>query len=180
MDHTKFAIATALLVWGSASLAADARKLAEPKAPQTFTELLDCRQITEPQARLACYDSKAALIAAAVRTHDLVVTDRAEIRQAKRGLFGFTVPTSRLFGGGDDGQGEEMSRLESTVSSARRSRNGGWVVSLAIGGIWEQTDDNTLALSPKPGQRVTVKKGALGSYFVSIDGQNALKMRRIQ
>ena len=154
--------------------------MAEMKPPQAFVDLLDCRKIVDPQVRLTCYDSKTAIVVEATQKHDIVVTDRAEIRQAKRGMFGFAIPTSRLFGGGDDDKGDELNRLDSTVASARHSRDGGWVVSLAIGGTWEQTDGKALALAPKVGQKVAVTKGALGSFFVSIDGQTPVKMRRIQ
>ena len=180
MGRASIAITVLALVWSTAPAAASPPKMAEMKPPQAFSDLLDCRKIADAQVRLACFDSKAGIVAEAAQKHDIVVTDRAEIRQTKRGLFGFAIPTSRLFGGGDDDKGDELSRLDSTVASAHHSRDGGWVVSLAIGGTWEQTDSKALALSPKVGQKVSVTKGALGSFFVSIDGQTAIKMRRIQ
>ena len=180
MNSTRIAITALALAWSAAPLAANPPKMPDMKAPQAFTDLLDCRKIADPQARLACYDSKTAIVALATEQHDIVVTDRAEIRQTKRGMFGFAIPTSRLFGGGGDAKDEEVNRLDSTVAAARRARDGGWVVALAIGGTWQQSDDKALALAPKVGQKVTVTKGALGSFFVSIDGQTAIKMRRIQ
>ena len=180
MDSARIAFTALALVWSVAPLAANPPKMADMKPPQAFSDLLDCRKIADPQVRLACYDSKTAIVAEAAQKHDIVVTDRAEIRQTKRGMFGFAIPTSRLFGGGDDDKGDELNRLDSTVASARHSRDGGWVVSLTIGGTWEQTDGKALALAPKVGQKVAVTKGALGSFFVSIDGQIPIKMRRIQ
>ena len=180
MHRSRIAIIAAALVGIAAPVAAAPSKMPEMKAPQAFTDLLDCRKIADPAARLACYDSKAVIVAAATDKRDIVVTDRAEIRQTKRGMFGFAIPTSRLFGGGDDGKDEELSRLDSTIAAARHGRDGGWIVALAIGGTWEQTDGKELALAPKAGQKVSVTKGALGSFFVSIDGQIPIKMRRIQ
>lgn len=155
---------------------------ADPASPaqsgQAFRELLDCRQIQDAQQRLACYDHHATVVAAAAERQDIVVTDKAEIRQTRRKLFGFALPSSSILDRGDDG--DETRRLESTVASARRNRDGGWIVQLAEGGTWEQIDSKALALSPKKGQKAIVTKGALGSYFVTIDGQAALKMRRTQ
>lgn len=180
MNSTKIAVTALALAWSAAPLAANPPRMPDIKAPQAFIDLLDCRKIADPQARLACYDGKTAIVAQATEKHDIVVTDRAEIRQTKRGMFGFAIPTSRLFGGGsDDSKDDEVNRLDSTIAAARHARDGGWVVSLAIGGTWQQTDDKALALAPKVGQKVSVTNGALGSYFVSINGQIAIKMRRI-
>ncbi len=180
MYRSEIAFIASTLILVAAPVAAAPAKMLEMRAPQAFTDLLDCRKIADPAARLTCYDSKAMIVAEATDKHDIVVTDRAEIRQTKRGMFGFAIPTSRLFGGGDDGKDDELSRLDSTIASARRGRGGGWVVALAIGGTWEQTDGKELALAPRAGQKVSVTKGALGSFFVSIDGQIPIKMRRIQ
>ena len=180
MSSSRIALTALTLIWSAAPVIAGPAKLPEMRAPQAFTDLLDCRKIADPQARLGCYDSKAVIVADATDKHDIMVTDRAEIRQTKRGMFGFAIPTSRLFGGSDDGKDDELSRLDSTVASVRHGRDGGWVVALAVGGTWEQTDGKALALAPKAGQKVAVTKGALGSFFVSIDGQIPIKMRRIQ
>jgi len=158
--------------------AAEAEEVRAPLPSQSFQDLLNCRQIADPQQRLTCYDSQTALLAAASDRRDIIVTDKGEIRKTRRKLFGFAMPSSTLLG--DDADNEKVDRLESSVSSARRNRDGGWIVQIAEGGTWEQIDSKSLALSPKPGQKVVVTKGALGSFFMSIDGQAALKMRRVQ
>lgn len=150
----------------------------QPPQPKVLTDLLACRQIADPAARLACFDAQTAALAGATERSDIVVADRSEVERTKRGLFGFSVPSSSILGVGPDQQ--EVKRLETKVTGARRSRDGGWVVSVAEGGTWEQIDSKPLALSPKPGQKVVITKGSLGSYFVSVDGQPAMKMRRIQ
>lgn len=146
-------------------------------ASQSFRELLDCKRILDDQQRLACYDRAVTIVTAATERQDIIVTDKREIRQARKKLFGFSLPDSPLLGQPD---AEESSRLEAAIISARRNRDGGWIVQLAEGGTWEQVDSKALPLSPKTGQKVVVTKGALGSFFVSIDGPGALKMRRIQ
>ena len=167
---------------GVATLSISAAAHAEPNnqtaGSQAFRDLLDCRQVQDAGQRLACFDRQAAIVAGAQERQDIVVTDKAEIRQTRRKLFGFTLPSSSVLG--NDDSGEEASRLETQVTSARRNRDGGWIVQLAEGGTWEQIDSRLLALSPKKGQEAIVTNGILGSYFVSIDGQPAIKMRRVQ
>ena len=139
--------------------------------------VLACRQIADPAARLACFDAQAATLAGAAERADIVVADREQVEKTRRGLFGYSVGSAPLL---DAAGGTEVKRLDTTVTSARRARSGGWIITLAEGGTWEQIDSKPLALSPKPGQKVAVTKGSLGSFFVSIDGQPAIKMRRIQ
>lgn len=152
----------------------DKRKPAPP--PRVLTDLLACRQIADPAARLACYDAQTMALAAAAERSDIVVADRQQVEQTRRGLFGYSAGESALLGV----DGAEVNRLDTKVTSARRSRDGGWTITMAEGGTWEQVDSKPLALSPKPGQKAAITKGALGSYFVSVDGQSAIKMRRIQ
>lgn len=168
-------LAAVALVLSGSGQAADSNA---PQGAKSFRDLLDCRKLPDPQERLACFDRQAAALAEASERHEIVVADKAEVQQTRRKLFGFSLPASTILG--DEGDPQETKRLETTVVSARRGRDGAWIVSLAESGTWEQTDSKALALSPKAGQKVVLTKGSLGSYFASIDGQAALKMRRIQ
>ena len=171
---------TGLLAVLLTSAAASAGKPDDSAAPPAiYTALLDCRKIADPQQRLACFDAKSEVLAAATAQHAIVVTDREELRKTRRNLFGFTIPQSGLLASGD-GQDEEVKKFETTVTSARRSRAGEWIVVLATGGTWEQTDSRELALAPKANQKVVITRGAMGTFFVSVDGQTPVRMRRIQ
>lgn len=159
-------------------LVADRPKAQPAAPPKVFSDLLECRKLADPQVRLGCYDATTAILADAAEKREIVLADRAEVEKTRKGLFGFALPISPILG--DDGEQAETKRLETTVVSARRSRDGGWIIVLAGVGAWEQVDSKALPLSPRSGQKAVVTKGLLGSYFVSVDGQSALKMRRIQ
>jgi hypothetical protein len=176
VSHSGVLATAFLLTLGVAAAAQGADKRQPP--PKVLSDLLDCRQITDAAARLACYDTQVAVLAGAAERSDIVVADRQQVEQARRGVFGYAVGSSPLLDA--TGGGPEAKRLDTTVTSARRSRGGGWIITMAEGGTWEQIDSKPLALSPKPGQKVAITKGSLGSYFVSVDGQSAMKMRRIQ
>ena len=171
------ATALAVLIAAAGPAAADDKRKPAPP-PKVLTDLLACRQIADPAARLACYDAQTTALATATERSDIVVADRQQVEQTRRGLFGYAAGEAPLLGVGGDGA--EAKRLDTKVTSSRRSRDGGWIITMAEGGTWEQVDSKPLALSPKPGQKAAITKGSLGSYFVSVDGQAAIKMRRIQ
>lgn len=148
--------------------------------PQTWQDMVKCRQISDPGARLACFDTQVAKVEQAAAAGDLVLADRESIRRTKRGLFGFGIPGGGLLGESDDKNAEEISEIDGTVSAARQFGYGAWRITLADGSVWEQTDDQKLLFDPKSGSKVHIYKGMMGTYRANIDGQRALKMRRVQ
>lgn len=151
-------------------------KAVPPTAPPAAVQsLLSCRSIADSQQRLACYDKAAQGFAEAVTKREVVVIDKVRANEARRSLFGFAVPNfGALFGGG----GDEISQIEGVVQSAVDS-GAGWTITLADGSTWMQTDDTPIALEPRRGDKVLVKRGALGSYFLKLGSQPSFKARRI-
>ena len=167
----------ALVAGGSAS----AKDKAPPPPPQAWQDMVNCKQIAEPAARLTCFDSQVAKLEQATSNGDLVLADRATMKQTRKGLFGFKLPGLGLFGGNKDGTDQdELTEVDSTVSSARQFGYGNWRLTLADGSVWEQTDDAKLLFDPRKGSKVHIYKGALGTYRVNIEGQRALKVRRVE
>jgi hypothetical protein len=172
-----------LLVCGAAatlglSAAADAQSRKQPPGrPQVFEALIGCRSIADSAARLACFDKAAASMEEAASKRDLLLVDRQQAREAKRGLFGLDLPNLNLFGGGADDGGDEIKSIESTVASASNVGNA-WVVRLADGSVWRQTDGKMLAIPPKAGHKVKVLKAALGSFMMRVNGQPAVRVKR--
>lgn len=147
--------------------------------PELYRQLIDCRALADAGERLACYDRQTAALEEATRKREIVISDQNAVKAARRGLFGFTAPVGRLMGfGGDDDEAEQITEIESTVASARRTADG-WRLELEDGSTWEQNDTRDFVLSPKPGNPVKITRGALGTYFVSVKGQRGVKMRRV-
>lgn len=165
-----------LMIVPSHGQAGEAKQQTAP--PKVLADLFACRQILDPQTRLNCFDNQASALAGASERREILIADKGEVERTRKGLFGFSLPTTPLLD--SDRDRAEMRQLETTVDSARRSRQGGWIIKMVEGGTWEQIDFKELALSPKPGQKIVITKGALGSYFIGVDGQPAIKMRRIQ
>ena len=173
------AIAVMALVVAGGAAAKD--KDPAPVQPQAFQDLIKCKQIAEPAARLACFDGQVTKLEQATDAGDLVIADRATMRQTRKGLFGFRLPGLGLFGGNKAGaDADEVTEIDTTISSARQFGYGNWRLTLADGSVWEQIEDARLVFDPKGGSKVHIYKGTLGTFRVNIDGQRAIKMRRVE
>jgi hypothetical protein len=163
----------------AALLAGAQARTEQRQRPELFEALIGCRAVTEAAARLACFDSAAAALEQAAERRDVVVVDRAQVRESRRRLFGLALPRLPIFGGSDgDGEEDEVTSLEGVIAHASQNSLGQWSVQLQDGGVWVQTDHNPLALRPRPGQPVVINRGALGSYMMRVNRQPGLRVRR--
>jgi hypothetical protein len=170
----------ALLIAAPAAASAQ-RGAAPPPRPEAFEALIRCRSIAEPAARLQCFDAAAAALQTAQERREVVVVDRAQVREGRRRLFGLALPRIPIFGGGDDedeNEADRVSTIEGVVASASEDSLGHWVVTLQDGATWVQTDNVALALRPRPGQRVVINRAALGSFMMRVNNQPGIRVRR--
>jgi hypothetical protein len=156
------------------ALAKDDKNNAELARPKLFDDVVACKSIEDAGQRLACYDEKVAALDAAQKSEDIVVTDRAAIKEAKRGLFGFDVPKIKIFGGGED-----VEEIEAVVATVAASRTGLLTISLEDGARWQQVDTKALNTEPRPGAKARIRKASMGSYFVTFNGGPAIRMKRL-
>jgi hypothetical protein len=148
--------------------------------------IVDCRKMTDSDARLACYDAAAAKLDEAESTGQVVVVDREQARQVRRDIFGLQLPSLDIFnlGGGGKGaaatvaKGEEVDKLLATVKEARQLGDGKWTIELDTGAVWRQIENSDIALDIRPGQTVEIRKGAIGSFVMKVGGQPGFKAHR--
>ena len=154
---------------------------APARTPAVLQALGDCRAIADGAVRLACYDKAAAGIADATAKKDIVVLDREEVRATRKGLFGFSLPKLNFFGNEkeakDDTGREEIVEIDVVVKSARSFSYQLWRMTMEDGATWVTTEASTL-ITPRAGSKVHIKRAALGSYFIKVDGSRAVKGRR--
>jgi len=149
----------------------------KPPVAVPLSKLAACRTITEDAARLACFDQEVGAFDTAVKERRIAIVDQAEIRKTRRTLFGIALPTIRLF----DNNGEpEIKELVTTVKSTRQGEAGRIVFTVEDGAIWAQTDDWPVFYSVKPGQKVTLKRGAVGSYFAAFEKAVSVRVKRLR
>lgn len=178
------ALAILLLMTAQTAQAADKPPAAPPAVVQ---KLLDCRSVADATARLACFDASVAALASSVATREVLVADKEEVKKARRGLFGLALPTFNLFGADKDevAEGEKkdergaLTEIEATITAARPSRSAGWRFVLDDGSVWLQTDAIGFRRDPKPGMKIRIRRAAMGSYLANVDGQLAVRVKRI-
>jgi hypothetical protein len=173
----RIAIAAAALISLSASASAQCQRPARER-PEVLSRVVQCRTIASAEERLACFDREVATMDAAQSSGELVAMDRQQVRRTRRSLFGMSVPNLGIFGD-DNEDDEESSRLESTVRSATQNANGKWIITIEDGARWLEIDSRGLNFPPRAGQPIRIRRASLGSYFVNVNNQTAIRMRRI-
>ncbi len=145
-----------------------------PPPPPVFQAVVDCRALTDPAARLACFDQTVATMAAASSAHELAVFDRTTMREARRGLFGLGLPRLRLF---NSSQSEEITEIDGTISAVRNASDGFPILVLADGARWKQTEGRNVF--PRAGNPVHIRRTAMGGYMANVAGQTGVRVIRL-
>lgn len=173
-------LGVAMLAVASPAAAQPAPSRTAPAQARHLGAIEACRAIGADMARLACFDREAAALIAASRSGELSVVNRADMRTARRSLFGFALPKLPFFAG-DRSADEVPDTLDSTIVSAQSIANGRYRMQIAAGdAVWETTDSPLNLSPPRSGEKIVIKKSALGSYFLRINGQVGVKGRRIK
>lgn len=167
---------TALI--GVAALAAGVAAEKPAAAPDVFRKLVDCRAIGSAEQRLACYDENVAALDSAQKKKDIVVVSKAEVKEARRSLFGFALPNVNIFGTGEKAdKSDDLEELETTLVGFGQTRNGDWSLTLEKGGTWETRGE--LDFPPRRGDKVVIHKATLGSFLGRIGPNKGVRMRRV-
>lgn len=121
-------------------------------------DVMRCRRLAEPAARLACYDA----IPIAARPTEPV----AENAPAAAG-FGRPSPAAAV------------AAIESNVADDFDGWRPNSRIRLTNGQVWQVTDDSSASLERRR-RKVTVRRGALGTYFLDFEDSNhSPRVRRI-
>lgn len=176
-------VSATVVVMAGLSTPAGAQEVDRRKAltapPAIYTELIACKDISEATARLACFDEKVTALQAAQSTNQVVIADREQVREARRGLFGLTLPRIKLFDGDGD-EGDEIQAIDGIIQSARTIRSGKWLIVLEDGGVWQQTEPPRSTMRrPRQGDKITIERAALGSFLAKVNDGRGFKVKRV-
>ena len=155
---------------------------AERARSRYLTDLVGCATVESREEKLACYEKHVAVLDKAESDGEIILIDRDQTNQARRGIFGLSLPSlSGIFGGDKEGAAHgrgKIDRLEAKIDRAYEQDNGRWVLILEDGAKWIQTDSEQIAIPPKAGQSILIRKAAMGSYFANVSGQRAIRVHR--
>lgn len=169
-------IITAIIAVAEPATAKDKQRA----SPSPLVAAIDrCRQIADSAQRLACYDTAANALVQAANSGAVAVVDQNEIRKARHSLFGFTLPKIPFFSG-DETADEAQKQLDSTITSVHMLANGYYRIVIADNNaVWETSDSSISFDPPRVGQKITIIRGPLGSYFLRVNGQVGVRGRRV-
>lgn len=169
----RIVVAGAILAFSASGAAAQ-----DPERADVLERLAGCRTQTDPSQRLACYDAAAAALDEAERAGDVVVLDREQMRETRRGLFGFAMPSLDIFNPDDD-DAEVIDNVSYVVRTAREARDDEWVFTMEDGSVWRQIDGRMWG-RPRAGQTAVIRRAALGSFMMNVGDAPAIRVRREQ
>lgn len=161
-----------VMLAGGAS-AKDRNTSSTGETPPVLQAVLDCKAVADPKGRLTCFDQTVENLAKANSSRDIVIAERKTVKEAERGLFGLSLPRMKLFGGDDD----QIKEIESTITNFRRDENGALIFTIADGARWRQIDSQPQIA--KAGDKIKLRKAALGSFFANINGRSGFKVTRV-
>jgi len=147
-----------------------------------------CRGISDDAQRLACYDqafprSTAPVSAPATAPASVPAAAPASVPAAVAPAtqparnFGLSIAQQRA--AEPTPPRPDPDHVDATVSAQRRLATGHFVVTLDNGQRWQQTELDSLAWVAT-GDRVTIRRGALGSYLLVTPRGFSTRVRRLQ
>jgi hypothetical protein len=168
-----------LLVTVSLTQAVAARDEATEKAPvpAIFQDVVDCLEIDDATQRLTCYDQNVQAMKAAQKSAQLFIASEDQVKESRRGLFGLTLPRLKIFGGAA-GDYAEIKEIDGTIASVRETA-AGYIFTLADGAVWAQSENRYLGMTPKKGQKIVIRKAALGSYMGKLEDGVGFRIKRL-
>jgi hypothetical protein len=171
LARLSFALAAVLVSLGSL--------LAERVAAAEQNSGAECAVIDDPPTRLACFDAafprvpRASPPGPAVAPAAAAATDEPPSEARKFGLS-----TQQRKAIEPKPAQPEMVATSAAVKSVRRLHPGYLLIELDNDQLWQQTEiDSRVWL--RPGDRVTIRRAALGSYLLDTPAHFSTRVRRL-
>jgi hypothetical protein len=143
--------------------------------------VVDCTQIAGKDARLRCYDDRMTRLGHKIASDDLSVAPKrtAEAKAASaQNHSDFSMAPSELRKKREVAE-QSPQELVAKVKAVNQRAHGELSIQLDNDQVWVETQysgEATLAA----GDTVTIKRGTLGSYFLTRESGRALRIKRVR
>lgn len=162
-----------------ALIASSAAAQSDPATSPLIVALERCLAIPADAERLACTDAAARRLIDASRSKDVVIVNREDMKKTRKSLFGFTLPQIGLFGKNGPDAVEEIDRIEMAVTRVATLGYGKLGFTMEDGARWNTTEAWADPFPPKAGTILIIKRGAIGSYMISVKGGRTTRAMRV-
>jgi hypothetical protein len=162
-------------------------------ARDALSAIAKCTDIASSAERLQCFDAAApnaknALVAPAPTPQAKPPAAAEEEEGGVLGWFGLSRPTTKPEDFGKPpapvAGPKEIQEISAGVLELAKNAYGRAIFILDNGQIWKQIDGDTTEVRPAPRDetlKVTIEKGLMGSYALSIEGRRGIvKVRRVK
>ncbi len=169
---------SASILASTPAIAQDQRQKASSINNSPLISKLDtCTTIADNSERLACFDREVGALVGATNEGDVKVVQTEDITQARRRLFGFSLPKIGLF---SDGGEEEIAVLQSTITKVQQVGPREWHIWIEEGNArWQMKGTSVRTRAPEVGDPVEFKPATMGTYWIRVDGRNGVRGNRI-
>jgi hypothetical protein len=163
--------------------------------PQAFAQALSasviaCADETDAGKRLACYDREIGRLrsraqpavspASSPPSASAAASPRpsasSSASQSEADSFGMTAELQRKQGAQPP---HRLDKLIGRIATVSYKPRGEAIVSLEDGQVWEEAEAEP-HLPLRPGDKVTIKRGMLGAFYMSSDQVLGLRVRRVR
>lgn len=176
-DKPRLILATLLALTCPAGIAFAQAPQESPMVP-----LYDCQNVADNVARLACFDEVVATLKIRESSGEIQSVDMAAIESIEKEAFGLSLPSlPSLFRSQSGGaEREPVAEITAEVKSAKiQPVSRKVIVVLANGQTWEQIDTaNVSAIRVRKAKEAKIRKAAMGSFMLSLDGGSAFRAKR--
>jgi hypothetical protein len=150
-----------------------------PDGPSTAA-LYACAATPDDAARLACFDTAVARLKAAEAGGDLAVVTREDVAEAQRKGFGLTETSPPQVAKLKTPKAGSPSLDEVTLKivSVETPFGGKARFTAEDGQVWVQVDNEAVIARGRGPWTAEVRRGAIGSFFLKLDGGRAVRARR--
>jgi hypothetical protein len=145
------------------------------RANPLLASLRSCVKIANDTARLACFDQEIARIPVA----DSPGKESALVNLSPEDKLGLSEQQVQRLETKGAAQPQNINALQAHIVSTTAGSRGRDVYVLDNGQTWQQTEAQ-LDFSARPGDVVTIKKGAIGSFWLFNGPRQATRVKRLR
>jgi hypothetical protein len=145
-------------------------------AAESIVGLLACRALTDPGARLECFDREtAALASAPVASSAAAPPAPALDAQQAFGVSGSAIAATEAAAA----RAPKASKIDARVVALALTGNGRTLFTLDNTQVWRQIESERDMLAML-GDAVTISRGAFGSYWLQLKSGRGCKVTRVR